>query len=129
MDDFQFCDAAVLGGGVSYEPKLRLQFRLQGLLDPHHGLHELGRVPHRHAGHVAVPVHQVIVDVPSHQPQHVADVGFVGFNDCGRDVTHPQRQGIHLCTREDRRVGEDTVNVVLLVTVLCHTHQVRHQPM
>ena len=81
---------------------------MQYLFDPHHGFHVLGgvphrlvsrarpskikspilfwrggraRLPHRQTAETAIPAHQVVVDVASHQAKHVAKIWLMLGND------------------------------------------------
>ena len=47
------------------------------LFDSHHGLHVLGCVSDGYAREAAIPAHQVVVQVPPHQPNHVTEVGVI----------------------------------------------------
>ena len=54
---------------------------MEYLFDPHHGFHVLGSVPHRQTAETAIPAHQVVVDVASHQAKHVAKIRLMLGND------------------------------------------------
>ena len=66
------------------------------LLDPQHGLHELGGVSHRDAREATIPVHQVVVHVAPHQTQHVLEVELVTLDNRGRDTSCQKGECVHL---------------------------------
>ena len=69
---------------------------LQYLFHPHHGLHELCRIAQGDSCETAIPANQFVVDIATHETQHVGEVWLQLLDQRGRNPTHQQRQSVNL---------------------------------
>ena len=71
---------------------------VSNLFYSHHGLHVLGGVSQWQTGEAVVPAHEVVVQVSSHQPNHVGQVALVGSQNVVWYTCRLQCLVVHLCT-------------------------------
>eukprot|EP01136_Pigoraptor_vietnamica_P025951 Opistho-1_new@80409 len=98
----------VLWRRLGDETQLALEGRVEALLHPHHRLHKLALVASDgDARERAVPIHEVVVDVPAHETEHVAQVRLVLLDDLRGNAADAQRTRVHeLVGQRGKREGE-----------------------
>ena len=66
------------------------------LLNSHHRFHELARIANGNAGKTAIPIHEIVVDVPANVAEHVSQKRLVPFNYRLGNASNQERQSINL---------------------------------
>ena len=96
IPDIYLFQYSAISNLVLYTMSCTYMYTCANLFDSHHSLHVFGGVPDRQTGEAAVPVHQVVVEVTSNQPHHIAQVGFIGRQYIGWDSGCLQGLCVHL---------------------------------